>query len=209
VSRRLLLILGLIATSASAQQGRVQLNVTLASNPATDGPTVTVANVLSQQNTRELIRSGYTTQLHFRVELWRKSRWFADPAGADEWDILVSYDPAAQTYQLLRQHGKEREHVGLASLDSVESLVDDPVKSTLRPDRSGRYFYNASIDIQPLSVGDLDAALDWLRGPGQSAVKGKENVATAFLKGIELVVSRLVGGQLRHFEHASGIFEVP
>jgi hypothetical protein len=204
-----LLILGLIAPAVSAQQGRVQLNVTLAANPATEGPTVTAANVLSQRNTRDLIRSGYTTQLHFRVELWRKSGWIDDPAGADEWDVLVSYDPAAQVYQVLRQHGKEREHVSLVSLDSAEALVDDPVKSTLRPSRSGRYFYNASIDIQPLSVSDLDAALDWLRGPGQSAVKGKENVATAFLKGIELVVSRLVGGQLRHFEHPSGIFEVP
>ena len=206
MTRRLLLILGLIGGPVTAQSARVQVNVTLPANPTIEGPAIAVANVLSDPKTRELVQGGYATRLHFRVELWRKSGWFADPAGVEEWNVVVSYDPAAQSYQVVRQRDKERVHFGgLASLDSAEALVDEPIKSGLRPDRSGRYFYDAAIDIEAISVNDLDAALGWLRGP----VKDKENIGAALLKGIELVLSRVVGGGLRHFEGRSGVFEVP
>lgn len=204
MTRRLLLIFGLFASSVSAQQGPVQLSVVLPQNSAVAGPSISVAHALRDQQTRELLQSGYTTRLHFRVELWRKSGWFYNPVGADEWDVLVSYDPAAQSYQVMR--GKERERIGgLTSLDSAEALVEEPTRSSLHPDGSGRYYYNAAIDIQALSVSDLDAALGWLQGP----VKKKENLATSFLKGVELIFSRIVGGQTRHFEAQSGVFELP
>ena len=206
MSRRLLLILGLTSSPVIAQSARVQVIVTLPPNPAVEGPSITAANVLSDPKTRELVQGGYATGLHFRVELWRKSGWFEDPAGVEEWDVLVSYDPAAKTYQVVRQRGKERENFGgLAGVDSAEALVDKPIKSTLLPHESGRYFYNAAVDIQPVSVSDLDAALGWLRGP----VKEKQNLGTSLLKGIELVLSRVVGGGRRHFENPSGIFEIP
>ena len=211
MSRRLLLILGLIGPSVSAQQGRVRLDVTIPANPAVEGPSVSVASVLSDGKTRELVQSGYTTRLTFRLELWRKGRWFDEPGDAvEEWNVLVSYDPAAKSYQVLRQHGKETVHFGgLTSLDSAEALVDEPIKATIHPSRSGRYYYNAALVVEALSVSDLNAAFDWLRGPGKSAVSGKENPGSAFLKGLEVLASRLIGGTQHQQEHASGIFTVP
>ena len=202
----------ILAAPLLAQDSRVQLELTL---PAAlvvngEGPSVTTANLLANAKTRELLRNGFPTALHFRVELWRKSRWFDDPAGVTDWNVLVQYDPASQLYRIVRQHGNNQleDFGGFASLASAEAQINRAYKIPLRPTRGGRYYYNLSLDIETLRVSDLDALQRWLRGDFQPAVRGRSNPVTAIRRGVETLFSRVLGGEVRRYEQRSGIFRV-
>ncbi len=202
----------LLTAPLGAQVGRVQLELTLPAVLAVngEGPSVTTANLLADTKTRELLRNGFPTALHFRAELWRKSRWFDDPAGTTEWDVLVAYDPASQLYRVVRQHGNTQleDFGGFGSLASAEAQINRAYRIRLRPTRPGRYYYNLSLDIETLRVSDLDALQRWLRGDFQPAVRGKGNPVTALRRGMETLFSRVLGGETRRYEQRSGIFRV-
>src|SRR6266567_6964539 len=144
-----------------AQDGGVQLDVVLPASPALrdEGPSILASNLLADPKTRELLRNGFPTQLHFRIELWQKSRWFDDPAGMTEWVVLVQYDPASQLYRVVRKAGNNQleDFGGFGSLASAESQIDHAYRIGLKPTRPGRYYYNLSLEIQTLTVSDLDA----------------------------------------------------
>jgi len=80
----------------------IQVSVT-SSNALQEGPTVVTENLLSDANTRELLRNGFATRIHYRLELWRKGGWFDDRSGVTEWDILVQQDPTTHTYSAVRR----------------------------------------------------------------------------------------------------------
>jgi hypothetical protein len=202
----------LLAAPLSAQDSRVQLELILPATLTVDGegPSVVTANLLANGKTRELLRNGFPTALHFRAELWRKSRWFDDPAGMTEWDVLVQYDPASQLYRVVRQHGNNQleDFGGFGSLASAEAQINRAYKIPLRPTRAGRYYYNLSLEIETLRVSDLDALQRWLRGEFQPAVRGKRSPVSALRRGVETLFSRVLGGENRQYEQRSGIFEV-
>ena len=202
----------LLAAPLPAQDNRVQLELVLPASLAVngEGPSVMTANVLANPKTRELLRNGFPTALHFRAELWRKSRWFDDPAGMTEWDVLVQYDPASQLYRVVRQHGNSQleDFGGFASLSSAEAQISRSYRIALHPTRPGRYYYNLSLNIETLRVTDLDALQRWLRGDFQPAVQGRSNPLTAVRRGMETLFSRVLGGESRRYEQRSGIFRV-
>jgi hypothetical protein len=77
----------------------------------------------------------------------------------------------------------------------------------LRPrSQGGRYYYNVFLDITTLDVSDLDELQRWLRGEFQPAVHGKTNPASALKNGIGTLLSRLLGGERRHYEQRSETF---
>jgi len=197
-----------LASPAAAQRARVHLDLLA---PAADsaGPTLTSENLLSEPNTRELLRNSFPAKLHYRLDLWKKSRWFDDPAGSIEWDAFVSYDPVAQVYRVLRQRGKQTEDFGgFGSLTSAEVPLDKPFTLPLRPSRGGTYYYTVKLDIETLSETDLDALQRWLTGEVQPAVHGKNNPVTAVGRGVETLLSRILGGEKLHYEQRSATFKV-
>ena len=42
---------------------------------------MTSEGVLSDAKTRELLRNGFPSRLHYRLELWKKGTIFDDPSG--------------------------------------------------------------------------------------------------------------------------------
>ena len=136
----------LVGAPLAAQDSRVLLDLVLPAQPSIggEGPSVVVANLLADGKTREWLRNGWPAALHFRVELWRKSGWFDDPAGTTEWNVLVNYDPASQLYRVVRQQGGSNTQLedfgGFPTLASAEAnaqqmLAFDPgacAKSALR-----------------------------------------------------------------------------
>src|SRR5512141_3462420 len=77
VVRRLLALACLMCAAplapVAAQRDSVQLDVVVPQSGAgQEGPTILVANLLADSKTRELLRNGFTTQIHFRLELWRR-----------------------------------------------------------------------------------------------------------------------------------------
>jgi hypothetical protein len=203
-----LAVLLLSPLPAFAQRGP-QLEVTvLAANSPPAGATVRAARLLSDSRTRELLLNGFPAQLRFRLELWRVGNVFDELETETQWDVLVRYDPYNKQYQLVRRGIRETEAVdGFATVASVDEALGQPFPVALRPRRSAtRYYYNIVLDIETLSVSDLDELDRWLRGELQPAVRGKRAPLSALRRGIGTLLSRVLGGEKRHYEARSGTF---
>jgi hypothetical protein len=213
---RALFVLGLTLIAATPlsrraeAQSRVQLDVIVPAGTltATQAPSVVGKNLLADPTTRELLRNGFPTKLHFKLELWKEKGFFNAVEGSTEWEVLVQYDPAAQVYRADRRNGKQLEDFGsFATLTSAEEPLTRPYRVPLRPrSQGGRYYYNVFLDVTTLDVSDLDELQRWLRGEFQPAVRGKTNPASALKNGIGTLLSRLLGGERRHYEQRSETF---
>lgn len=175
---------------------------------AEGGPRVATDNILATGDLRALIRSGFPAQLHFRLELWRTGGWFDDLESTMEWDVVVAFDPAAQLYRVRRISGSQNEDLGaFATLTSVEAVLERPIRAPLVPTRMGRrYYYSLALQVEALSVSDLDQLERWLRGELRPAVSGRNNPVDAVSSGVRTLVTRVLGGERRQYRARSGGF---
>lgn len=202
--------LALWAAPLAAQRPRVQLDVALAAAAMpTIGATVSTESLLGDPKTRELLHSGFPARIHYRLELWRKGGFFGDDRkGLTEWDVLVAFDPAAEMFNVVRRGDEGRlleDYGGFPTLVAAEAQFGRALRVDLHPDGSGKFYYNLVLDVQTLTVSDLDALQQWLRGPEAPS----KNPLKAIRSGIGTLVSRLLGGDKRHYERRSGFFSVP
>lgn len=175
---------------------------------AEGGPRIVTENILASGDLRELIRSGFPAQLHYRLELWRTGGWFDDLEALMEWDVVIAYDPARQLYRVRRFSGAHNEDLGaFATLTSVETVLERPLRAPLIPSRMGRrYYYNLVLDVEALSVSDLDQLERWLRGELGPAVSGRNNPVSAMSSGVRTLVTRVLGGERIQYRKRSGGF---
>jgi hypothetical protein len=172
------------------------------------GPAVAFSRVLDDEATRELVRAGFPAQLRFRLELWRVGRWINELERSVAWYMVVGYDPASQSYRVRRRFGNQLEDLGaFPTLASAQAASERPVRVPLMPRRHGRrYYYNLVLDVEALSVTDLDQLERWLRGELQPAVRGENSPLTAIGSGARTLVTRILGGERRHYEKRSATF---
>ena len=196
--------------SGVAAQGRggPQLEVSVISNSPPGGASVRAARLLNDANTRALLQNGFPSAMQFRLELWRVDGMFDDLESAATWQVLVRYDPYTRLYSLYRQGMRSTEDIGsIRTMEALETELSRPFPVSLRPARPGtRYYYNLSVDIETLSVTDLDELNRWLRGELQPAVRGKRAPLSALRRGFGTLLSRVLGGGSRHYEARSGTF---
>lgn len=205
----LLAALLLPGARAEGQRASAPLGVVVhAANGVFDAPRIVLGPVLESEEARELVRSGFPAQLRFRLELWREGGWFDELERAVAWDVVVAYDPGVQLYRLRRRMGSQLEDLGgFATLSSAQAALERPHAVPLMPTRKGRrYYYSASLDVETLSVSDLDQLERWLRGELRPAVQGQNSPATALGNGVRTLVTRVLGGERRHYEVRSGRF---
>jgi hypothetical protein len=216
--RPLLLIFGILALAvpptAEAQRaaGRgARLEVMpLPANSPPAGAVVIADRLLGGAKLRELIRSGFPAALSFRLDLWRVGGMFDELEGSRQWNVLVRYDPYSQEYLAVRRQGTLLEDFGgYPSLEEAEAALAKPFEVILRPREAGsRYYYNVVVDIEALSVSDLDELERWLRGELRPAVRGKRAPLPALQRGIGTLLSRVLGGERRQFEAKSATFRI-
>lgn len=195
--------------SGAVAQGRgPQLEVSVISNSAPGGASVRVARLLDDANTRALLQNGFPAAMQFRLELWRVDGMFDDLESAATWEVLVRYDPYTKLYSLYRRGMRATEDIGsMSSMEAIEAELSRPFPVPLRPGRAGkRYYYNLAVDVETLSVSDLDELNRWLRGELQPAVRGKRAPLSALRRGFGTLLSRVLGGDSRHYEARSGTF---
>src|SRR6476646_8257507 len=196
------LILGALVSPLLAQEGGVRLGVAVAPATATkEGPSVTSANLLADAKTRELLRNGFPARIHYRLELWTKGGFGGDDrADFTEWDVFVAYDPTSQLFNVRRHtmaNGVNENFGGFSSLSAVEVQFSRPYRAAMPPNRAGSFYYNLTVDVQTLTVSDLDALEQWLRG---SSAPRRSNVFRGIWSGIGTLVSRILGGDKRKYE---------
>ena len=187
--------------SPLAAQRRPALDVTPSAAGAT-GAVVNATNLFAEQDIRDLVRSGFPASLRFRLELWRAGGLFDDLEGRLEWDLIVQYDPTAQRYRVVRRQTGQHEDLGsFSTLSIAQTVVERPSRATLSPERGGvRYYYAVSLDIEALSVTDLDQLERWLRGAKSGTA------ASAVGNGVRTLMLRMLGGEKRHYTARSAVF---
>jgi hypothetical protein len=202
LARRLLVAgaLLVVGSAPAAAQQRVQLEVSV---PTGGNPgMVTTTGLFGDRDMRDLVRSGFPASLRFRLELWRPGGLFNDLEASQEWELIIQYDPTGQRYRVVRRQGGRMEDLGsFATLSTAQGVLERPLRITLLPQREGRrYYYNYALDIEALSVSDMDQLERWLRG-----VRGT-TAASAVGSGVRTLMLRMLGGENRHYERRSVTF---
>lgn len=204
--------LTLAAPPLAAQPGPgVEIQLPTASRLTAEGPLVFARGVLSDARMRELLRSGFPARLHFRAELWSSERWFDQMHRTAEWDVLVRWRGVDQTYEVMQYiAGRELSLGAFARIEDAEAAVERPLRVPIAaPAGNKRFYYEVALDVQTLSVTDLDEVSRWLRGEVQPAFRGERNPGTAFTRGLRSLMTRLLGGERRGYAARSATFRTP
>lgn len=201
---------GLIAIAGPLDAQKVRLEVQLPPQPAwvAEAPAVSSAGLLSDRSMRDLLANGFPARLHYRLERWVSGRWFDDLKAAFEWDVILKYDVLGKKYQVVRVVNKKAESLGdYPAVADAENAVEAAYKVGIQlPKKGERGYYNLLLDVETLSLSDLDEVQRWLRGELKPAVSGKKNPGTAVGRGVRTLVVRLLGGEKRHYEARTGTF---
>jgi len=211
------LALALLAVAAVAaplrpleaqRRGRIEIALPQAQQLTTEGPLVRGRGVLGDGETRELLRNGFPARLHYRVELWSVGGALNDLEGTFEWDVIVRFDPLRRRYEVARLMGTQVSVLGaFEQVRDAIAAVERPFRPPIAAPRRGRrYYYNSMLDVEMLSLGDLDEVERWLKGELRPAVRGQRNPGTAVTRGLRTLFARLLGGERRHYEQRSGTF---
>lgn len=200
------------APPALAQRSaRVQIELPAAALRGEEGPRVRALRVLSDSRLRDLLRNGFPARLHWRVDVWSTRGWFDDLKGSVEWDVIVRYEPLERRYEIVRIDG-DGNPTPLGRTENfanVEAIIERAQQAPIVPPRRrDRLYYTVALDVEMLSVSDLDEVERWLRGELRPAVRGQRNPGTAVTRGVRTVVAKLLGAEKRHYEERSARFDV-
>lgn len=200
--------LALVPAAARAQRAHVDVLPPPLNAWAEDQPSVSSVGLLADASMRDLLSNGFPARLHYRLERWVSGRWFDDLKAASEWDVILKYDVLGKKYQVVRVVNRNSESLGeYATVTDAENAVEAPYKVGISlPKKGQRGYYNLLLDVEVLSLTDLDEVQRWLRGELKPAVAGKRNPGTAVGRGLRTLVVRLLGGEKRHYEARTGTF---
>jgi len=196
---------------APAVQPEAGINVSVPPlSPAPPGPVIRTANVIADAELKKLLQNGFPAHLSYRADLWSRSGWFDDVVSTIEWDVVVRYEPLTKTYRVARYIGDRAENLGrFESYDDAQAVVARPYQPPLPARRSrGRQYYIVVLEVEVISMTDLDELERWLRGELRPAVRGKRNPGTALGRGISTLATRLLGGEKRRYEQRTETFRV-
>lgn len=165
--------------------------------------------ILSDSALIRPLLSGLPLRFHFQVELWH-DQFFAD--GLVEratWSLILFQEPLSGDFSLSRSWDPERNEwfaTLAAAAQALERVYLAPIEGP--PPRSGRYYYDARLDVEVLSLGDLDELEHWLRGEvtEEDSDVGSA-VARAFGRGLKRLFIRLIGLSARKYEARTELFQ--
>jgi hypothetical protein len=210
---RLLVLLVLLAGTAGATDGdqRADQLEVLLPPPARRGvepPSIRSVGLLVDGRTRDLLHHGFPARMHYKVELWSTAGWFDKMLQRREWDVIVRYLPLDRRYVVTRLEGETITTLGtFEELSKVQALLDRPYQPPLRAAPLGeRVYYNAELEVEMMSVNDLDELERWLRGELRPAARGERNPGAAVTRGVRSLVVRLLGSENRRYQARSGTF---
>jgi hypothetical protein len=196
-------------TDVAAQRAPSGPRIELRMPSAGTTMSVAVRGVLSERAFDELLRSGFPTRLHFRAELWTVGQWFDNDIDRHEWDLIVRYDVIERTYEVVRITADRIVSLGIfsrfADARTATELPFSPPLAAPTPQRKN--YYNVQVEVQTIELKDLDEVQRWLRGEVRPAVQGRRNPGTALTRGVRTLISRILGGQVRHLEQRSPVFD--
>lgn len=202
-----LLALGLPVPTGAQEEAGVddsERPLSLEVEPATGRLTLRLGPVLDDGGIRRAIHSGLPVRIRVRVELWSDG-FFDGQEGEAQWRATVVQDPLDRSYRVETSSGDGPRTV--PSLQGAAYLLGRAFEVPLRPDRDGSYYYLAFLEVETLSLSDLEELQRWLRGDLAPAVSGEEEVETALGRGMRRLVVRVLGLPTRRYRVRSPTFE--
>jgi hypothetical protein len=169
-------------------------------------PVLRVGSILDNQTLREATASGIPVRIHVRIELWRDG-FFDDLSGSRSWSTVLLYEPMGRRY-LVRLVGSDAPPIRFDTYDQARRAVEGERMIDLRPGRTGKYYYTATLVIETLSLSDLQELERWLQGELQPAVSGDRSIPGALGQGAKRLAIRLLRLPTRRLEARSSSFEV-
>ena len=168
------------------------------------GAVLVVDGLLRDQALLRALESGLPLRFHLRVELWERG-FFDRLREAEELRLVLVQDPLDRDFGLDTGRGNHR----LPTIPAAQRALEREMRPTLRPAGPGRYYYLASLEIETLSLSDLDELRRWLRGEVRPAVEGRAPPARAVERGLRRVFVRVIGLPTRRYEARSATFQIP
>jgi hypothetical protein len=199
----LLLLLGLWGSPLGAQD-RAPLVFSI--DPETGAAGVEVGDLISDLRILEAMHSGLPLRIQVLVQLWRDG-FFDDEEGRHEWRASLLYDPLTRRYRV-QAGGEPGPSTEVNTLEEARARLQQTLFLPLRPRRPGRYYYIANVEVETLSLSDLEELQRWLRGELAPAVAGEEEVGGALAKGVRRVLVRMLNLPARRFQVRSPSFEI-
>lgn len=175
---------------------------------ATQPPLVRTIGVLAAGRTSELIRNGFPARLHYKLERWAAGTFVNDVKATAEWEFIAQFDPLAKTYKLIRATPKNAVVVGeYTDLADADSKLAEPYPAPISPPKRGeKSYYVVSLDVEAMSMSDLDEVQRWLRGELRPVVRGRRNPGTAVSSGVRTLFVRILGGERVVYQASTGVF---
>lgn len=164
-------------------------------------------DVLTGGALRDAVRSGIPLRLRATVELWHDRRFFDELTGSQSWSTVLFFEPLEETFAL-REPGAGPIR-RFPTYEAAAAYVQHVYALALHPARPGGYYYTARVDIETLSLTDLQELEHWLRGELSPAVGGKSSVSSALTDGVRRLFVRVLGMPSRRFEARSPRFSSP
>lgn len=200
--------LTIAVTGVGAQSVGVSVVLPAATELSTQPPAVRTTGVLGAGRTAELIRNGFPARLHYKLERWAAGTFVNDVKATSEWEVIAQYDPLAKTYKLVRATTRSAATLGTYSdLGEADARLSDPFNAPISPPRRGeKSYYVLTLDVEAMSLSDLDEVQRWLRGELRPAVRGRRNPGAAVSSGVRTLIVRVLGGERIVYQATTGVF---
>lgn len=203
----LALLLTAMPAVAAAQEPRIEVRLPAPAARATESPFTRSAGLLREPMSG-LLRSGFPARIRYKIERWAAGGFADDLRATREWNVIVRYDQLASVFTVVRVFRGTATQLGqAATIGGADSIVARLTRTPMPPPRRGeRSYYTLTIELEMLSLSDLDELEHWLRGEFRPAVRGERNPGTAVTRGIRTLLVRLLGGEKRRYEARSPTF---
>ncbi len=199
----LLVLLGFPVTDLRAQES-VPLRFDILTE--TGEAVVEISDLFSDASLVDAVLSGLPLRIRLRVQLW-KDGFFDNQKGQHEWRASILFDPLTRRYRIQTSERRGAQ-VEVNTLEEAQSALQLTLNIPLRPREPGRYYYIAAVEMETLSLSDLEELQRWLQGELAPVVAGEQDVEGALAKGFRRVLVRMLGLPAKRFQVQSPTFRV-
>lgn len=202
----LLLTLALLGSRAPGLGAQEEAPLRFIIVPGSGEAVVEMGNLFSDPSLVEAVQTGLPLRIRLGIQLW-KDGFFDNQKGQYEWRASIVFDPLTRRYRVQTSERTGAE-VEVNTLEEAQAALQLTLNVPLQPRETGRYYYVAAVEMETLSLSDLEELQRWLQGQLAPAVSGDQDVEGALATGVRRVLVRMLGLPAKRFQVQSPKFSV-